>query len=284
MDFKFSKKISGDLKINEPSIISTLKLLNDGNTIPFISRYRKEATGNLDELQILNIKKYYENLLEIDSRKNTILNELEKQGNLSEELKKSINEADSLSKLEDIYLPFRPKRKTKASVAKEMGLEPLAKMIFSQKEFDLENEAKKYLNEIVKTVSGAFEGAGFIIAEWINEDKDVREKVRKIFNEEAIVSAGVLRGMEESAIKYKDYFQFNESLQKILSHRFLAIKRGEKEKFLKVSILPPEDIVFRKMEQLLIKNNNKASEMVKDAIRDSYKRLLGPSLETEITV
>ncbi|HAX17314.1 MAG TPA: RNA-binding transcriptional accessory protein [Actinobacteria bacterium] len=284
MDFKFSSQLSASLKINESGIISTLKLLDEGNTIPFISRYRKEATGNLDELQILNIKKAYENLLEIDSRRKSILKELEKQGNLSEELKKSINEADALNTLEDLYLPFRPKRKTRASVAKEMGLEPLAELIFSQKDFDLENEAEKYLNENVIKTSDALEGAGFIIAEWINEDKNVREEVRRIFNEEAVVQAGVLRGMEEAGIKYKDYFEFNEPLRKILSHRFLAIKRGEKEKFLKVSILPPEDIVFKKMENLLIKNNNKASEMIKNVIKDCYKRLLGPSLETEITV
>lgn len=284
MDFKFSSQLSASLKINESGIISTLKLLDEGNTIPFISRYRKEATGNLDELQILNIKKAYENLLEIDSRRKSILKELEKQGNLSDELKKSIIEADTLNILEDLYLPFRPKRKTRASVAKEMGLEPLAELIFSQKDFDLENEAGKYLNENVIKTSDALEGAGFIIAEWINEDKNVREEVRRIFNEEAIVQAVVLRGMEEAGIKYKDYFEFNEPLRKILSHRFLAIKRGEKEKFLKVSILPPEDIVFKKMENLLIKNNNKASEMIKNVIKDCYKRLLGPSLETEITV
>ncbi len=284
MEFDFSKQISADLKINESGIIATLKLLDEGNTIPFISRYRKEATGNLDELQILNIKKEHERILEIESRKNSILKELEKQGNLSEELKKSINEADTLSQLEDIYLPFRPKRKTKASVAKEMGLEPLAKMIFSQKEFDLACEAEKYLNENVKTTVDALEGAGFIIAEWINEDKSIREEIRKIFNDEAIVHACVLRGMEESGIKYKDYFEFSEPLKKILSHRFLAIKRGEKEKFLKVSILPPEENVLGKMEKLLIKTGNKASEMVKESIKDCYRRLLGPSLETEITV
>ena len=284
MEFKFSKQISADLKINESSVIATLRLLNEGNTIPFISRYRKEATDNLDELQILDIKKGYGHFLEIESRRNSILKELEKQGNLSEELKKSINEADTLNKLEDIYLPFRPKRKTKASVARSMGLEPLAKMIFSQKEFDLENEAEKYINENVKTINKALEGAGFIIAEWINEDKIVREEIRKVFKDEAVVSSGVLRGMEESGIKYKDYFEFSEPLKKILSHRFLAIKRGEKEKVLKVSILPPEESVFYRMEKLLIKADNKAAAMVKETIRDCYKRLLGPSLETETTV
>ncbi len=283
MNSNFSVQVSDNLKIPEKGVSSVIKLLSEGNTIPFISRYRKEATGNLDELQILNIKKENERLIEIELRRSTIIKELTKQENLTEELANLINEAKSLSTLEDIYLPFKPKRKTKASIAKERGLEPLAKILYLQKESDLFKEAEKYLNENVKTAEEALEGAGFIVAEWINEDKNIREEIRRLFNAEGAVSSEVLRGMEEEGIKYRDYFNFSESLKKILSHRFLAIKRGEKEKFLKVSVLPPEETVLKKMENLIIKKDSKTALMLKNIIKDCYKRLLGPSLETEIT-
>lgn len=284
MNFNFSARISENLKIPEKGIDSVLKLLNDGNTIPFISRYRKEATGNLDELQILNIKKENERLTELELRRITIIKELTKQEKLTEELQKAINEARSLSALEDIYLPFKPKRRTKASIAKEKGLEPLAKILYSQNEPDMPGEAAKYLNENVKTTEEALEGAGFIVAEWINEDKNIRDEIRRLFKTEGIVSSEVLREMEDEGIKYRDYFNFNEPLKKILSHRFLAIKRGEKEKFLKVSVLPPEETVLKKMENLIIKKDSKTALMLEGIIKDCYKRLLGPSLETEITL
>ena len=256
MELKYSKKISAKLKIADKSVSAVLKLLEQGNTIPFISRYRKEATNNLDEIQILDIKKESDRLVEIDSRRQTILKEIEKQGNLTAELKKMIEEADSSIILEDIYLPFKPKRKTKADAAKEMGLEPLAKLIFLQKEFDIHKEAEKYINDNVKNTDTALEGAGYIIAEWINEDKKVRESVRHLFEKEAIVFSTLLKGMEEQGAKYRDYFDFSEPINKISSHRFLAIKRAEKEKILKVSVLPQESDSLEIMKKLLISSKN----------------------------
>ena len=283
MELKYSKKISAKLKIAAGSVSAALELLEQGNTIPFISRYRKEATGNLDEIQILDIKKESDRLVEIGSRKQTILKEIEKQGSLTAELKKIIEETDSQTILEDIYLPFKPKRKTKADTAKEMGLEPLAKLIFLQKEFDIRKEAEKYINDSVKNTDAALEGAGYIIAEWISEDKKVRQTVRRFFEKEAIVRSTLIKGMEEQGAKYRDYFDFSEPINKISSHRFLAIKRAEKEKVLKVSILPREIDCLEIMEKLLVLSKNQASDMVEAAIKDCYRRLLCPSLETELT-
>ena len=283
MELKYSKKISAKLKIAAGSVSAALELLEQGNTIPFISRYRKEATGNLDEIQILDIKKESDRLVEIGSRKQTILKEIEKQGSLTAELKKIIEETDSQTILEDIYLPFKPKRKTKADTAKEMGLEPLAKLIFLQKEFDIRKEAEKYIDDSVKNTDAALEGAGYIIAEWISEDKKVRQTVRSIFEKEAIVRSTLIKGMEEQGAKYRDYFDFSEPINKISSHRFLAIKRAEKEKVLKVSILPREIDCLEIMKKLLVLSKNQASDMVGVAIKDCYKRLLCPSLETELT-
>ena len=283
MELKYSKKISLKLKIPESSVFATLKLLEQGNTIPFISRYRKEATNNLDETQILDIKNESCRLAEIDSRKETILKEIERQEKLTPELKKIIEETEDLAILEDIYLPFKPKRKTKATAAKEMGLEPLAKLIFSQKNFDIYKEAEKYINDKVKDTETALEGAGYIIAEWINEDKIVRESMRNLFEKEAVIYSILLKGMEEQGAKYRDYFNFSEPLKKITSHRFLAIKRAEKEEILKVWISPQENDSLEIMEKLLISSKNQASELVKISIKDCYKRLLCPSLETEFT-
>ncbi|MDD5659194.1 MAG: Tex family protein [Actinomycetota bacterium] len=283
MELKYFKQISGRLKISESSVFATLKLLEQGNTIPFIARYRKEITNNLDETQILDIKNESCRLVEIDSRRETILKEIERQGKLTPELKKMIEETEDSAALEDIYLPFKPKRKTKATVAKEMGLEPLAELIFSQKNFDINKEAEKYLNDSVKDTESALEGAGYIIAEWVNEDKTVRESVRSIFEKGAVVYSTVIKGMEEQGAKYRDYFNFSEPLSKISSHRFLAIKRAENENILKVSIYPGESDSIEVMEKLLVLSGNQASEFVKIAIRDCYKRLLCPSLETEFT-
>jgi len=283
MESGYSKKIASTLKIAQNSVLATLQLLEQKNTIPFISRYRKEATNNLDEVQILDIKNESDRLLEIDSRRESILKEIEKQGNLTDELRKAIEETDSLTVLEDLYLPFKPKRKTKATAARELGLEPLAEIIFSQKDIDIFAEAEKYVNENFKSGETALEGAGYIIAEWINEDKRVREAVRSLFEKEAVVYSTMLKGMEELGLKYKDYFNFSEPLKKITSHRFLAIKRAENEKILKVSIIPVEEDAIRIIEKLLVSSNNQSSEFVKKSVRDCYKRLLCPSLETELT-
>jgi len=283
MESGYSKTISLELKISEKSVFATLLLLEEGNTIPFISRYRKEATNNLDEVQILDIKNESERLLGIDNRRESILKEIEKQGNLTNELKKAIEETRSLAVLEDLYLPFKPKRKTKATAAKELGLEPLAEIIFLQKNIDIYLEAEEYIHENVKSTEAALEGAGYIIAEWINEDKKVRESVRGLFDKEAVVYSAMIKGMEEQGLKYKDYFNFNEPLKKITSHRFLAIKRAENEKIVKVSITPGEEDAIEIIEKLVVSSNNQSSEFVKKAARDCYKRLLCPSLETELT-
>ena len=258
-------------------------LLEQGNTIPFISRYRKEATNNMDEVQVLDIKNESERLVEIDRRKESVLKEIEKQGNLTGDLQKAIDEAETLAILEDIYLPFKPKRKTKATTAKEMGLEPLAKKIFLQNDIDINLEAQNYVNENIKNKEAALEGAGYIIAEWINEDKRVRESVRNLFEKEAVVYSTMIKGMEEQGLKYKDYFNFSEAIKKITSHRFLAIKRAENEKIVKVSIIPDEDTAIKIIEKIVIFSKNQSAEFVKKAIKDSYKRLLCPSLETELT-
>ncbi|MHB1252966.1 MAG: Tex family protein [Candidatus Humimicrobiaceae bacterium] len=283
MESKYSKKISLTLKIADKSVYATLQLLEQGNTIPFISRYRKEATNNMDEVQVLDIKNELDRLLEVDSRREAILKEIEKQGNLTDDLRKAIEEAGNLALLEDLYLPFKPKRKTKATAAKEMGLEPLAAIIFLQKDIDINLEAQKYVNENVKSTEAALEGAGYIIAEWINEDKRVRESVRSLFEKEAVVYSTMIKGMEDQGLKYKDYFNFNEALKKITSHRFLAIKRAENEKIVKVSIIPDEEAVIEIIEKIVIFSDNQSSEFVKRAVRDCYKRLLCPSLETELT-
>ncbi|MHB1346917.1 MAG: Tex family protein [Candidatus Humimicrobiaceae bacterium] len=280
---KHSKKISENLKIDQKSVLSVLALLEQGNTIPFISRYRKEATNNMDEVQVLDIKNESERLVEIDSRKESVLREIEKQGNLTIDLQKAIDEAETLAVLEDIYLPFKPKRKTKATTAKEMGLEPLAKEIFLQNDIDLNLEAQNYVNENIKNKETALEGAGYIIAEWVNEDKRVREALRNLFEKDAVVYSTMIKGMEEQGLKYKDYFNFSEAIKKITSHRFLAIKRAENEKIVKVSIIPDEENAIKIIEKTVIFSKSQSAEFVKKAIRDSYKRLLCPSLETELT-
>ena len=260
-----------------------MALLEQGNTIPFISRYRKEATNNMDEVQVLDIKNESERLVEIDSRKESVLREIEKQGNLTGDLRKAIDEAETLAILEDLYLPFKPKRKTKATTAKEMGLEPLAKKIFLQNDIDINLEAQNYVNENIKNKEMALEGAGYIISEWVNEDKRVREALRNLFEKEAVVYSTMLKGMEEQGLKYKDYFNFSEAIKKITSHRFLAIKRAENEKIVKVSIIPDEDTAIKIIEKIVIFSNSQSAEFVKKTIRDSYKRLLCSSLETELT-
>jgi protein Tex len=283
METKYSKKIAHILALSEKSVIATLVLLEEGNTIPFISRYRKEATGDLDETQVLDIQKQYELLKEIDSRRKTILNEIEKQGSLTPQIKKSIEDANTLTVLEDIYLPYKPKRKTKASIAKEMGLEPLAKRIYGQQDFDIKKESLKYINKDVKNTDEAIEGAKHIIAEWINEDQRIRQEMRRIYEKEAVISSKLNKGMEEKGKKYKDYFDFSEPLKKISSHRFLAIRRAEKEKVIKASIKVKESSSLEIMQKILIRSDNDAAKLVEESIKDCCKRLLSPSIEKEFS-
>lgn len=274
--------IAGVLKIKKWQVENTVKLLEEGATVPFISRYRKEATGECDEVVVADIRDNLARLIEIDSRRETILKEIEKQGKLNGELKEQIEGVATLTELEDIYLPYKKKKKTKGMVAKEKGLEDLAKIIFDQGDADPGEEANKFINDKVKTIEEALKGARDIIAEWINEDKKARDMARDIFRKEATVRSKLYEGLEESGAKYRDYFDFEEELGRCPSHRLLAMRRGEKEEYLKVSINIDEETALVALEKVFINtSNNKSSEQVKTAIKDGYKRLLLPSIENE---
>jgi len=273
--------LATNLSLRDTQVRNTIKLLVEGSTVPFISRYRKEATGSLDEIQVLAIKEQYEKLIEVDKRRETIINSIEEQGKLTEELRKKLENTYVLSELEDIYLPYKPKRKTRASIAKEKGLEPLAELIFRQQEKDLETLATKYLNDAVVDVEDALQGARDIIAEWVSEDQQARNSIRRLFNRDAVIYSKMLKGKEEAGIKYKDYFDFSEPLRRCPSHRLLAIRRGEDEGFLKFTIEPSVDNAIEILEKQFIKGKTESSEQVRKAVIDSYKRLLDPSIETE---
>jgi protein Tex len=275
------KLIASSLSINENQVRNTIKLLDEGATVPFISRYRKEATGSLDEMQVLSVKEQYEKLQEVDKRRETIINSIEEQGKLTDELRKKLENTYILSELEDIYLPYKPKRKTRASIAREKGLEPLAEVIFKQQVKDVDDLATKYLNDAVETVNDALQGARDIIAEWINEDMRARESIRRLFGRDAVISSKLVKGKEEEGVKYKDYFEFSEPLKRCPSHRLMAMRRGEDEGFLKISITPSQDEALEILEKQFIKGRFDSSAQVADAITDCYKRLLGPSIETE---
>lgn len=275
------KLISASLSIGENQVRNTIKLLDEGATVPFISRYRKEATGSLDEMQVLAVKEQYEKLLEVDKRRETIINSIEEQGKLTDELRKKLESTYILSELEDIYLPYKPKRKTRASIAREKGLEPLAEAIFKQQVKDVDDIAAKYLNDAVETTDDALQGARDIIAELVNEDQRARENIRRLFSRDAIISSKLVKGKEEEGVKYKDYFEFSEPLKRCPSHRLLAMRRGEEEGFLKISIEPSQEEAIEILEKQYIKGRFDSSQQVAEAIKDCYKRLLGPSIETE---
>ena len=259
-------------------------LLAEGATIPFISRYRKEMTGSMDEVMITNVRDRIEQLRELDKRREAIISSIEKQGKLTPELMSSIVVAETLAELEDIYLPYKPKRKTRASVAKEKGLEPLAQRLFDQEKFDLDEFAKSFIDSEkgVASLEEALDGARDIIAEWVSENPDTRKNVREIFWSEGAVESRVLKGKEAEGQKFKDYFEWTEPISKTPSHRLLAMRRGEKEGILALDIYPPEEQAISSMERQYIKTENAAAEQVRLAIKDSYKRLLRPSLETEV--
>lgn len=260
---------------------NVLGLLSNGATIPFIARYRKEVTGSMDEVQIAAIQQEAKKLDDLAKRKETVLNSIEEQGKLTDELKQRIEACYDMTVLEDIYLPYKRKRKTRASVAKERGLEPLANQIFLQRNNNVEQLAAAYLNDEVPTVEDALQGARDIIAERINEDEKVRNRVRSIFRREALITSKVARGKKEEGAKYQDYFEFSEPLKKCPSHRILAIRRGEEEGFLRVSIGPDEEEVMYQLEKMVLQGYGEATDQVKLALQDGYKRLLSPSIETE---
>ena len=277
----FHKMISGLSGISEKQISSTLHLLGEGATIPFISRYRKEATGGLDEVQIEQIKEQHDKLCDIAKRKETILGTITEQGKLTAELEKRINDTWNPTELEDIYLPYKPKRKTRAEAARQKGLEPLATLLLLQRENNLSARAASFVKGEVKDVEDALKGARDIIAEQVNEDERARNAVRNQFSRQAEINAKVVKGKEEEAAKYRDYFDFSEPLKRCTSHRLLAIRRAEAEGLLKVSITSDDEACIERLERQFVRGNNECSEQVSEAAIDAYKRLLKPSIETE---
>ena len=277
----FSKMIATALNIAVHQVKNTLTLLESGATIPFISRYRKEATGGLNEVQIAEISEQNEKLCEMAKRKETILKTIEEQGKLTAELKKRIESCWNATELEDIYLPYKPKRKTRAEAARQKGLEPLATILMMQRENNLMARARTFINKEVKDEEEALKGARDIIAEQVSEDERSRNQLRNQFSRQAIITSKVIKGKEEEAIKYKDYFDFSEPLKRCTSHRLLAIRRGEAEGLLKVSISPDDEECAERLERNYVRGNNECSRQVQEAVHDAYKRLLKPSIETE---
>ena len=273
----FHRMISAVLGISEKQI----SLLENGATIPFISRYRKEVTGGLDEVQIESIKTHYEKLSETAKRKETILSTIQEQGKLTAELQKRIEETWENTLLEDIYLPYKPKRKTRAEAARQKGLEPLATLLMLQREPHPEERAAGYVKGDVKNVEDALKGARDIIAEHVSEDERARNSVRSSFVRQGTLTAKVVKGKEEEAAKYRDYFDYSESLRRCSSHRLLAIRRAEAEGLLKVSISPNDEECAERLERQFVRSNNACGQQVAEAVQDAYKRLLKPSIETE---
>ena len=273
--------ISATLGISEKQVAHTLALLEDGATIPFISRYRKEVTGGLDEVQIESIKTQYEKLNETAKRKETIIATISEQGKMTPELQKRIDETWDPTLLEDIYLPYKPKRRTRAEVARQKGLEPLATLLFLQREPHPARRAEAYVKGDVKNAEEALKGARDIIAEQVNENEQARNTVRFAFARQAMVVAKVVKGKEAEADKYRDYFDFSKPLKKCTSHQLLAIRRAEAEGLLKVSITPDDDECTERLERRFVRSNNDCGKQVAEAVQDAYKRLLKPSIENE---
>ena len=281
---EFSQMIAAELKLPAHRIANTLKLLQGGATIPFISRYRKEATGGLDEVQIGDIQTRYEKLCELSKRKETVLSTIEEQGKLTPELKSRISACWNATELEDIYLPFKPKRKTRAEAARAKGLEPLALLLMMQKENNLAAKIRNFVKGEVKDEEDALKGARDILAEQISEDERSRNLMRNQFQRQALIQSKVVKGKEaeEASAKYRDYFDFCEPLKKCSSHRLLALRRGESEGVLKVTIFPEdEDMCNERLQRLFVRANNECAHQVEEALTDAYKRLLKPAIETE---
>ncbi len=278
-----SQWIAADLGTPFFAVDKTISLLKSGATVPFIARYRKEATGSLDEIQIAAIRRLWLQFEELEKRKQTILSVIEEQGKLTESLRTSILDCRSVTALEDLYLPYKQKRKTKASVARENGLEPLATFLLEQRNGPLNDIARSFVKNNVKTIDEALEGARHILAEIISESIEARAGIRALFQREGVIQSGVVKSKAEEAIKYKDYFSSRERLMRCPSHRFLAMLRGAEEGFLRISISPEDpDKAIQQLERRFVKGTSPASEQVRIAVADSYQRLLAPSIETEI--
>ncbi len=273
--------VAGSTGISLKQTSATIKLLDEGATIPFISRYRKEATGGLDETQIQAIATAYEKAQELEKRKKHITETIAAQDKLTPELEKKIAECFDAQTLEDIYLPFKPKRRTKAEIAREKGLEPLARIIMAQNSDDVKRSAMRFVNDNVADTDEAIEGAADIIAEWISENQGVRNAVRNMFSREATVTCKVAKGKEKEAANYQNYFDFSAPLKRCGSHRILAMRRGEREGLLRVDISIPEEKILDRLSERLVKNDTESAQVVEKALTDSYKRLIKPSIENE---
>lgn len=280
----YAQLIAKEIAVGPRQVEATIKLLDEGGTVPFIARYRKELTGSLDEVQIAAVRDRLQQLKELDKRREAILKSIKDQEKLTPELEAQINAAETMAALEDIYLPYKPKRKTRASMAREKGLESLANKLYEQQSFDVESEAAQYISEEkgVSSIDEALQGARDIIAETINENAEAREKMRKYFQKNATIKSRVYTGKEEEGQKYKDYFEWEEPLKDAPSHRVLAMRRGESELFLMLDVLPPEEEAINMLERQFVTAHNAASEQVRLAVKDAYKRLLSPSMETEM--
>jgi uncharacterized protein len=287
MNEKHIEKIAFELDISPQQVKATAHLLEQDATVPFIARYRKEVTGSLDEVKITSIRDRMNQLAELDRRREAILKSLTEHNRLTDELKEKIEAAKTIAVLEDIYLPYRPKRRTRATMAREKGLESLASLIFEQKDINLFEEATAFIDQEkgIKTEEEALAGARDIIAEWINEDQDTRKQMRSLFAKKGVIISKVIQNMEEQGIKYRDYFDWEESVTTVPSHRMLAMRRGEKEGFLVMDIVPPEEDALALLESLFVKDGESDSSIeVKKAVHDSYKRLLKNAMETEIRI
>lgn len=278
------RKIAGELSLTEKQVTVTINLLDEGGTVPFIARYRKEMTGSLDEVQVAAIRDRIQQLNELDKRREAILKSMKEMEKLTPELEKQINEAETMTILEDIYLPYKPKRKTKASVAREKGLQKLADLILEQNKIDLQSEASRFIDEEkgVSNIDEALAGARDILAEFIAEQPELRAKMRELFLNKGSFHSKLIKGKEEEGQKYKDYFDWTEPVKTAPSHRILALRRAEKEIILTLDIEVPEEDALMILESMFIKGMNECSEQVKEAAADSFKRLIKPSMETEI--
>lgn len=277
----YAKIIAARMNLDEKFVANTIKLFEEGATIPFISRYRKEMTGSMDEEQVGEVKDQLGKLKELDKRKESILKSIEEQEKLTPELKKKIEDCDNITDLEDIYLPYKQKKKTRATKAKELGLEPLAVIMMKQKEIDIEARALEFVNDKVEDTKAALAGARDIIAEWVSENIRARNSLRNLFERTGVIYSSIIKGKAAEAEKYQDYFDFNEPLRKCPSHRMLAMRRGEAEGYLKLSVLPDEVKALDALNQQFVEGFYEVSQHVEQAVADSFKRLLLPSIENE---
>ena len=278
------KKIASDLDIDEKQVSAVVELLNQDATIPFIARYRKEVTGSLSEVEITEIRNRMDRLLLLEKRREAIFSAMEERGQLTDEIHEKMEAAETLSELEDLYLPFRPKRRTRATIAREKGLEPLAEILFNQEEVDPTVLAQSFLDQEkgLTSVEEALKGAQDIMAEWMNENQEARKALRELFLTQGIIHSRVIKGKETEGVKYQDYYNWEEPIKTIPSHRLLAIRRGEKEMILSLRIIPPEDIALSILESFFVKGTNSSALIVKEACQDCYKRLMAPSLENDV--